>query len=365
MALAGCKKPSSPAAAPTPEPDAPRAVKVGLIAPLSGEKEVFGRSLRNGVELAVSQINEAGGIGGRPVALVVADSVAATGGIVSAMKTLADAGVVVVIGEVTSGATMEAAATANALGLPLIVPAATQPEISGPGVFRICYVDPLPARVMSTFTLSIGATRAAVMSDPASPYSAGLAAEFVRDFETRGGKIVANETYAAGQTDFASIVETVKAAQPDVVFLPGYFPEAAAILSQARAKGLDVPFLGTDGWEAEALVEKGGKALDNTYITAHFAADDPAVAQSPFVSAFQARFGVAPNSLAALGFDAMSLAADALQRAEAAGGVGAALSATEQFDGVTGTIHPAGTGTKPAVILRIEGGKFTYLQTIY
>lgn len=370
LCMAACGKPRPAVETPLPTPDPARPWKVGLIAPLSGEKEVFGRSLREGVELAVETINRSGGVDGRPFALVVADSVAASGGIVSAVKTLEEAGVLAIVGDVTSDATLEAAAAANALGVPLIVPAATRQDLTsiGPEVFRVCYADPFPARVMSTFSLSIGATRAAVFSDPSSPYSAELAAEFTKDFEARGGKIVSKQTYTKGQTDFAAALDKIKEAQTDVVFLPGYFTEAAVIISQARTRGLDVPFLGTDGWEAEALLEKGGKALDNSYITGHFAADDPAVVESPFVKDFRERHGRLPNSLAALGFDSVSLVADALARAEPKDrtALREALAATVGYRGVTGTVSYGSerTPSKPAVILRIDDGKFTYLQTI-
>lgn len=368
MAACGKPRPVVETASPTPDPD--RAWKVGLVAPLSGEKMVFGRSLREGVELAVETINQNGGVNGRPLALVVADSVAASGGIVSAVKTLEEAGVLAIVGDVTSDATLEAAAAANALGVPLVVPAATRQDLTsiGPEVFRVCYADPFPARVMSTFSLSIGATRAAVLSDPSSPYSAELAAEFTKDFEARGGKIVCQETYTKGQTDFAEALDKLKAAQTDVVFLPGYFTEAAAIISQARARGLEVPFLGTDGWEAEALLEKGGKALDNSYITGHFAADDPAVADSSFVKDFRERHGRLPNSLAALGFDSVGLVANALSRAESGNreGLRQALAATAGYRGVTGEVSYGSerTPSKPAVILRIDDGRFSFLQSL-
>jgi branched-chain amino acid transport system substrate-binding protein len=374
LMVSGCGKPapSSPesSASPTPVPEDPRAIKVGIFLPMTGAKEGFGRATLAGAELAVEQINTAGGVLDRPLKLVVEDTRSEPGQAAAAVKILAGKGVYALIGEVTSEATLEAAPAAVEAGLPLIVPAATHPDVTkaGPMVFRISYVDPFPAVVMSKFAFSIGAVRAGVLYDPEDPYSALLSDSFTKDFTARGGSVVVVEKYAPATSDFSPQLTALKAGRPEIIFLPGYFAEAAAIIKQARVAGIDVPFLGTDGWESEAFLKAGGEEVDNCYFASHFSVEEKSDRTRQFVEAFHKKTGAPPAALAALGYDAVNFLADGIRRAGSLEpeALGAALSATRDLTGVTGSLVPDDSRNprKSAIVLRVEDGKFTYLETV-
>jgi branched-chain amino acid transport system substrate-binding protein len=371
IAVSGCGKstPKPETSKPLSPEDDPRAIKIGIFLPLSGMNMTFGQAALDGAKLAVSQINAAGGVTGRPVALVVEDTHSTPGDAARAVRALAAKKVVAVIGEVTSDETLAAAAVAVELGLPMVAPGATVPEVTQVGnwVFRICYVDPFPGVVMSKFAQSLGVTRAAVVYDLSNRYSNSLAAGFHDDFKNADGGIVAAETYTAGAADFSTQLKALKDSNPDVIFLPAYFADAVAIVKQARKMGIEVPFLGTDGWESEEFLKAGGTDVNNCYFASHFSAGDSSDRTWQFVTAFEGMFARQPIALSALGYDAVNFVADGIRRA---GGVAAdplrdALARTKDFPGVTGnvTLDEKRNPSKSAIVIRVNDGKFTYLQT--
>ena len=371
IAVSGCGKstPKPETSKPLSPEDDPRAIKIGIFLPLSGMNMTFGQAALDGAKLAVSQINAAGGVTGRPVALVVEDTHSTPGDAARAVRALAAKKVVAVIGEVTSDETLAAAAVAVELGLPMVAPGATVPEVTQVGnwVFRICYVDPFPGVVMSKFAQSLGVTRAAVVYDLSNRYSNSLAAGFHDDFKNADGGIVAAETYTAGAADFSTQLKALKDSNPDVIFLPAYFADAVAIVKQARKMGIEVPFLGTDGWESEEFLKDGGTDVNNCYFASNFSAGDSSDRTWQFVTAFEGMFARQPIALSALGYDAVNFVADGIRRA---GGVAAdplrdALARTKDFPGVTGnvTLDEKRNPSKSAIVIRVNDGKFTYLQT--
>jgi branched-chain amino acid transport system substrate-binding protein len=347
------------------------AIPVGAFLPLSGSQTAFGQAAVDGIRLAVSQINSSGGLDGRPVHLILRDtnsSAQEAAGVVRQLVT--DSKVVALIGEIASESSLAAAPVAAELGVPMISPGSTHADVTkaGPGIFRVCFVDPFQGRVMSKFASSIGVTKAAILFDPADPYSAALAKSFEEDFLARGGVISDKETCAAGASDFSAQLEAIKAKQPEVIFLPVYYTQAAAIIKQARPLGLDEPFIGTDGWESPDFLKIGGKDVDNSYFASHFSAGEPSERTQTFVKAFQAEYSRDPLALAALGYDAVNFLADGIRRS---GGTGTpalqmALAETKDFPGVTGTItlDADRNPSKSAIVLRVDGGKFTYLETV-
>ena len=372
--LGACGKPGPvPArpAAPTPTPVPANAIPVGAFLPLSGSEAAFGQAAVEGIKLAVSQINAGGGLEKRPVHLILRDTNSKGSEAARIVRELvAEDKVVALLGEIASENSLEAAPVAAELGIPMISPGSTHADVTkaGPGIFRVCFVDPFQGRVMSKFASSIGVTKAAILFDPADPYSASLAQSFEADFLARGGTITAKETCARGASDFAAQLESIKAKQPEVVFLPVYFTQAASIIKQARPLGIDQPFIGTDGWESPEFLKVGGEAVNNTYFASHFSAGEPSERTKTFVNSFKSEYGHEPLALAALGYDAMNFLADGIRRAGSTGPVAlqTALAATKNFPGVTGTItldadrNPA----KSAIVVRVDDGKFNYLETV-
>ena len=372
LLLGGCgKRPSQEAAKPTPTPVPANAIRVGTFLPLSGGQQAFGQSALDGIKLAASQINLAGGLDGCPIHLVVRDTGSKGSEAAQLVRELVTGEkVVALIGEIASENSLLAAPVAAELGIPMISPGSTHADVTkaGPGIFRVCFADPFQGRVMSKFASSIGVTKAAILFDPSDPYSASLAKSFEEDFLVRGGTISAKETCARAATDFSTQLNAIKTGQPEVVFLPVYFEQAADIIKQARPLGIDQPFIGTDGWESPEFLKIGGQALNNTYFAGHFSAGEPSERTQKFVASFKAEYGRDPLSLAALGYDSMNFLADGIRRAGSTepAGLQKALSETKDFPGVTGTItldadrNPA----KPAIVLRVDDGKFTYLESV-
>lgn len=371
LLLAGCGKPPPEPAKPTPTPVPVNAIPVGAFLPLSGSEADFGQAAVEGIKLAVSQINSGGGLGGRPVHLLLRDTNSQGSEAARIVRQLVvEDKVVALIGEIASENSLQAAPVAAELGIPMISPGSTHADVTkaGPGIFRVCFVDPLQARVMSKFASSIGVTKAAILYDASDPYSAALAASFEEDFIARGGTISAKETCVPGATDFGAQLNAIKVKQPEVVFLPVYYAQAAAIIKQARPLGLDQPFVGTDGWESPDFLKIGGPAVNNTYFASHFSAGEPSGQTRTFVSSYMAEYGHEPLALAALGYDAMNFLADGIRRAGDTGpaALQKALSETVDFPGVTGTITPGAdrNPAKSAIVLRVDDGKFNYLETV-
>lgn len=371
--LTGCGKPVpvTPPPAPTPTPVPVNAIPVGAFLPLSGPQADFGQTAVEGIKLAVSQINVAGGLIGRPVHLILRDTNSKGAEAAQIVRQLVtDDKVVALIGEIASENSLLAAPVAAELGVPMISPGSTHADVTkaGPGIFRVCFVDPFQGRVMSKFASSIGVTKAAILFDPEDPYSAALAKSFEEDFLSRGGSVAAKETCASGATDFSAQLNAIKEKQPEVIFLPVYYARAASIIKQARPLGIDQPFIGTDGWESPDFLKTGGEAVNNTYFASHFSAGEPSERTQDFVKAYKTEYGHDPLALAALGYDAMNFLADGIRRAGSTGAeaIQKSLSETKDFPGVSGNITPGPdrNPAKSAIVIRVDAGKFDYLETV-
>jgi len=369
--LTACGKAPPPAEESAPPPPPVKGIPVGAFLPLSGAQAAFGQSALAGMKLAVKEWNAGGGISGKPVELVIRDTESDPDRAAQAARELVEKeAVVALLGGITSESALKAAPVAVELGIPLISPSATHSKLTdaGPMIFRVCYSDLFQGVVMSKFARSIGVSSAAILWEPDSEYSADLAASFEKDFLEHGGKIAVKETYRKGSVDFHGPLQAIKAAQPEVIFLPSYFADAAKIIKQARTLGLDQPFIGADGWESRDFLSAGGEAVNNTYFASHFSAGEPSDKTASFVKSYVEANAGDPLATAALGFDSVHFLADGIRRA---GGTDptalqAALAATSGFEGVTGTItldaqrNPA----KPAVVVRVSDGKFNYLETV-
>lgn len=379
LLFGGCGKPVPVAPKPTPTtpavstptPVPVNAIPVGAFLPLSGSETAFGQAAVEGIKLAVSQINAGGGLEGRPVHLILRDTNSKGSEAARIVRQLvAEDKVVALLGEIASENSLQAAPVAAELGIPMISPGSTHADVTkaGPGIFRVCYVDPFQGRVMSKFARSIGVTKAAILFDPSNPYSAGLAQSFEEDFVARGGAITAKETCDKGAPDFSAQLEAIKAKQPDVIFLPVYFAQAATIIKQARPLGIDQPFIGADGWESPEFLKIGGDATNNTYFASHFSAGEPSERTRTFVNSFTTEYGHEPLALAALGYDAMNFLADGIRRAAGTGpaALQKALAETKDFPGVTGaiTLDADRNPAKSAIVVRVDAGKFNYLETV-
>ncbi len=289
-------------------------IKIGGVAPLSGAVAVYGVECKNGIDLAVAEINAAGGINGQMLEFVCEDDEGDAAKSVSAYKKLITKdGTRLIIGSLTSGCTIAITSQAQANKVVQIAPAATAPAVTDAGdyIFRTCFIDPFQGRVGGKFSAeNLGAKKAAVLYDIGNDYSVGLMENFVAEFTKQGGSVVATESYGTGEKDFNAIITKVKAANPDVVYLPDYYSTVALIAKQLRAQGVDTPIVGADGWDG--LTENAGDEVLNGYYSNHYAEDSDEPAVQKFVANFKAKYGKNPNSFAALGYDSMYMLKDAI-----------------------------------------------------
>ncbi len=357
----------------TPLSRAAEPIKIGEYASLTGKEAGFGQTSHHGVVLALEEINAAGGVLGRPLELAYEDNQTKSGESATAAKKLISRDkVVALIGEVSSGRSLEAGPIAQAAKIPMIAPAATNPKVTQIGnyIFRVCFIDPFQGTVMAKFAKDdLKAKRVAILSSVSNAYSLGLAKFFKETFVPAGGVIATEKNFSEGDKDFRAQLTAVKAANVDAVFVPSYYTEAALIARQARDLGITVPIFGGDGWEDEQLLSIGGDALNGCYYSTHFSAEntDPAVAK--FVAKYKARWNnEVPGAFSALGYDAVYVLADAIKRAGTTDGpkLRDALAATKDFPGASGvtTLDKDRNASKAATIIAIKGGKQLFFKTV-
>lgn len=350
-------------------------ILVGFYGSLTGDGASFGQSTREGTDLAVEEVNAAGGVlGGRHIRLLVEDNQSRPEEASNAVtKLITQDGVVAVLGEVASSRTLAAAPVAQRYRVPLITPASTNERVTQVGdyIFRICFMDPFQGEVLAKFAYNdLKTRRAAILKDIQQDYSVGLTDSIQRSFTALGGQVFDPISYTSADADFKAVLTKIRSLQPDVIFVPGYYQQAAIIVRQARELGINVPILGGDGWVGDALAN-GREALRNTYISNHYSGDNPAPVVQNFVAAYRKKFGKEPDALAALAYDSVKVLADAFTRAGAVDGpsVRDAL-ASSSVAGVTGqlTMNAQRNVVKPAVIQEVtfvDGQvKFVYRATI-
>jgi branched-chain amino acid transport system substrate-binding protein len=349
-------------------------IKIGEYASLSGKEASLGQSSHQGTLLAIERINAAGGVLGKQLELIVEDTQSKAGESGTAVRKLISRDkVVAILGEVASSRSLEGAPIAQAAKVPMVSPASTNPQVTEVGdyIFRVCFIDPFQGPVMAKFALTtLKARRIAILSSSSSAYSVGLAKYFKEAFLAGGGQVVAEPKYTEGDKDFKAQLTAIKATGVDAIFSPGYYNEGALIVKQARDLGITVPVFGADSWEAEALMELGGKAVEGAYLCSHYSPQDPSPRVQEFVAAYKERWGsgFAPDSNASLGYDSVLVLVDAIERAGSTdrAKIRDALAATKDFPAVTGTItiNEKRDASKNAVIVTVRNGTFQFVESI-
>ena len=345
-------------------------IKIGGIFPLSGAVAVYGVECKNGIDLAIEEINAAGGINGKNVVLISEDDEGNPDKTVNAYQKLTSKdGAKIIIGSLTSGCTQAITNRAQAQKVVQIAPAATAPAITDAGdyIFRACFIDPFQGRVGGKFSAeTLNAKTAAILYDTGNDYSVGLTENFEAAFTQAGGKIVAKEAYTTNDKDFNAQLTKIKSANPDVVYLPDYYNVVALIAKQLRAQGIEAPIVGADGWDG-VLGNSSAEVLNGFYSN-HYATDSTDPAVQAFVKKFNDKYSKDPNSFAALGYDSVYILKDAIIKAgsDDATAVKEALKATNG-DYVTGhlTFDEKRNPIKSAVMLEIVKDDDGTLKTVY
>lgn len=355
------------------------AIAIGGIGELTGDIPAVGASYKNAAEMAVKQVNDAGGleVGGKKLTINFslednagkADQAAS-----AATKLITQQNVVAIVGPNASRYAIPAAQIAESSKVLLISPWSTNPKLTLVGdtttakqfVFRAAFIDDFQGQVVAKFAQdTIKAKKAAVLYDVASEYNKGIAEVFRKTFTDIGGEVVAFETYTTNDKDFTSQLTKIKGAAPDVVFLPNYYSEVPLQVQQAKRLGINVPFLGSDSWGSAELLKLCGADCEGYYFSTHYAADNASPAAKTFIDAYTAAYGSTPDDVAALTYDSFNLLFTALKSAGKVDrqAVRDAMAKISDFEGVTGTMQfkeGSGDPVKSAVILQIKDGKFVY-----
>lgn len=353
-------------------------IKVGLLAPLTGDVSVYGIAVANGASLYIKQVNEAGGINGKQVELIQMDEQGDATQAVNCFTQMVDQGITALIGDVTTTPTLAVVAATQDYNMPMVTASATAEAVTYDAetdtvyqnVFRTTFTDPFQGVKMGDYaTDKLGYTRAAVIYQIGADYNEGLATNFESEFAANGGEIVASETYSAGDVDFRTQLTTILAANPEVVYCPNYYEDVGQILSQAESVGLTVPFLGGDGWDGVTQYATA-EQLDGCYFCANYATGS----NPDFESAYETEYGESyPNGFAPLGYDAAMTVCYGLQAAEEAGlEAGSDEYKQAVIDGIKGGEIEGVTGTftfddhndpvKTAAILSFENGEAVFVE---
>lgn len=347
-------------------------IKIGEFASMTGKEATFGQGVHMGTVLAIEQINAAGGVLGRKIELVTEDDQSKPGEAATVVKKLISRDkVVAVIGEITSGRTLEAAPICQNAKIPLVSPGASNPDVTTKGdyIFRACFIDTFAGTISAKFAFdTLKVRRVGILSSVSSAQSVGLAKFFRERFTAGGGTVALEQKFSDGDKDFRAQLTAIKAARVEGIFIPAYYTEAALICKQARELGLTVPMFGNDGWESDEFVAIGGAAVEGCYIVTHFSPENRSPIVVAFNERFQKRWGTGSNALAALGYDSAMMVVDAIKRAGTTENAKLrdALAATKNFPGTAGTItlDAQRNPTKSAVILTVKNGKFAFVQDI-
>jgi branched-chain amino acid transport system substrate-binding protein len=353
-------------------------IKIGLLAPLSGAVPTFGVSTKEGTEMAIKEWNDKGGVLGKKLELVVADSQCEADPAVNGANKLIDQdGVKYIVGEVCSKASIPVSEIVNQKKVVQISPTSTNPGVTvdkdgkvKPFTFRACFIDPFQGLVMAKFAQGKGYKTAFIMFDQGNDYVRGLAEAFEKAFTDMGGQIVGKETYTSTDTDFSAILTKVADSKAEVLYLPDYYNIVNLVGAQAKDKGITAVMMGGDGWDSADL---DVKAADGGFYSNHY---DPGDTR-PIVVEWLKKYGAAykddkqqpkvPDALATLAYDATNLLIAAIQKAgtEDTTKVAEALAGIT-WEGVSGkiTFDAQHNPIKSAAVIGVAGGNKTFVESV-
>ena len=352
-------------------------IKVGLLGPYSGDVAQYGLAVRNGAELYVKQVNEAGGINGKQIELDTMDEKGDSTEAVNAYNKMVEDGVVAILGDVTSTPSIAVAQQSQNDNMPLVSASTTAAAFveAGPNVFRACITDPFQGKLMADFAADQGYKNVATIFNSGGDYEVGVANAFVEEAKAKGLTVTTEQGYAAGDVDFNSQLTTILATNPDAIMCPNYYQDDGKIVTQARQQGYTGVFLGADGWSG-VLDYASAEDLEGCFYDCSFTANNDDEKVQKFISDYKAEYDADPGNFDALGYDAAMVICTAIKTVEEAGSaeygtddykqaiIDAIASGTAE--GVTGDIKYEGTGdpVKPTLVLTFEGGAEKVFTTV-
>jgi branched-chain amino acid transport system substrate-binding protein len=352
-------------------------IKIGGNFELTGGVANYGKQTVNGIQLAFKQANASGGVLGKQLKLVLADNKSEPAEATNAItKLITMDKVVAVLGPVASSNVLATVQISQDNKIPVLTATGTNEKITvengkvRPFAFRSCFIDPFQGTVMANFaSSSLKAKTVVIYYDSSSDYSKGLSESFAATFVKNGGQIIAKEAFLQKDQDFKATLTKIKGMNPDTIFIPAYYEEVGKIAKQARELGINIPLIGTDGWDDPKVVEiAGAAALNNTFFSNHYSAEDKDPNVVKFVEAYKKEYNQEPNALAALGYDSALLLIDAIKRANSTDPtkIREALEQTKKLQVSTGiiTIDANHNPVKSAVVIEMKDGKQVFKAKI-
>ena len=344
-------------------------IRIGGLAPLTGDAASYGVAVNNAIQMAVEDINANGGIDGKQIEYIYYDEKGDTTEATNAYnKLVQDDKVVAIIGDVTTKPTLAVAQTSQQDNIPIITATATAAEVTltGPNIFRACFTDPFQGELMASYASEkLGATKVAVLSDMADDYSSGIAEAFVAKAEELGMQVVADEKYQDGDVDFKSQLTNIKGQNPDVLFLPVYYEDLRLISAQAKEVGVTAQLCGADGWDSVLTDNFDSSVLNGGVFCSQYSTESTDERVQSFISAYKEKYEMDPNMFAVLAYDATNMMAQAISDAGSTDSQAIidAMAALE-YDGLTGhmTFDEDRNPKKSAVIVSIQDNAYKFVE---
>lgn len=344
-------------------------IRIGGLAPLTGDAASYGVAVNNAIQMAVEDINANGGIDGKQIEYIYYDEKGDTTEATNAYnKLVQDDKVVAIIGDVTTKPTLAVAQTSQQDNIPIITATATAAEVTltGPNIFRACFTDPFQGELMASYASEkLGATKVAVLSDMADDYSSGIAEAFVAKAEELGMQVVADEKYQDGDVDFKSQLTNIKGQNPDVLFLPVYYEDLRLISAQAKEVGVTAQLCGADGWDSVLTDNFDSSVLNGGVFCSQYSTESTDERVQNFISTYKEKYEMDPNMFAVLAYDATNMMAQAISDAGSTDSQAIidAMAALE-YDGLTGrmTFDEDRNPQKSAVIVSIQDNAYKFVE---
>lgn len=347
-------------------------ILIGSYSSNTGATATFGVFQLRGTEMAIEEINAAGGINGKKIKHINYDNksdgdetLAVVNRLISQDK------VVAILGEATSGRSKIGAQVAQQNKIPMLTSSATNPDVTkiGDYIFRACFIDPFQGTVMAKFmTQNLKLKRAAILRDVKNDYSVGLSDIFAQKLKEAGGEVITDIAYQEGDIDFKSQLTAIKAKNVEVIFVPGYYNEVALIAKQAKELGMKQVLLGGDGWSSPKLYEIAKDAINGHYFSNHYTTESTDPKTVNFVKAFKTKYNEDADVMAALAYDAVYLMAQAIKSTKvlSSENIRNELATIKDFHGVTGKMSMDANrdAVKSAVVVQVQGQEYKLITTI-
>lgn len=344
-------------------------IRIGGLAPLTGDASSYGVAVNNGIQMAVEDINADGGINGKQIQYIYYDEKGDPTEAVNAYnKLVQNDQVVAIIGDVTTKPTLAVAQQSQQDNIPIITASATAAEVTltGPNIFRACFTDPFQGELMASYASEkLGASTVAVLYDMADDYSSGIAEAFVAKAGELGMTVVAEEKYQDGDVDFKSQLTNIKGQNPDVLFLPVYYEDLRLISAQANEVGVTATLCGADGWDSVLTDNFDSSVLNGGVFCSQYSTESTDERVQDFISTYKEKYEIDPNMFAVLAYDATYMMATAIENAGSTDSQAIidAMAALE-YDGLTGhmTFDEERNPQKSAVIVSIQDNAYKFVE---